>query len=607
MADVRDLTVRIKGDTTNFEKSMQGVKSSSDSAGMSFGKMAGAVAAGQAIFNLAQKGINELTGFLKTSVDAYKESETAVTQLNAVLASTKGAAGITADAAINLSKALQRSTAYSDEQALSVENMALTFTSIGKNIFPEATKAAMDMAVALNHGLTPTGDEATQKMVLLGKALQDPDAGLGALKKVGVNVDELKKKFVGITDVTVKQKLILKELNTEYGGSAAAATDTYAGSIQMLKNSFNDIQETIGKVILDGLNPFISTAARFANTINWTAIIDKSVVSLKIFWGELVNVYEKMKKVYDTVENYLEPKFIALWHTIEQKLLPILVQLWHNVIEPLIPVIGTIFVGAIGVAIDVINGLATATAAVVNWFEKHRMAALTLAIAIGSLATVLGLSALFSAISAGFAVLTTVTIPAFIGTLSMVGTAFLAAFPYAVVIAGIVAVGLEIKKAYDDLMRLNDAATKATTNLNKQLDDQVSKGKLTLDQAYSLQQSAGYKGANQIYKQGNIFTGGYASGGFTGRGGENEVAGVVHKGEYVLPQSMVDQTTGKPKDLAQPVSQNNTSVNLEVNIGMYAGMPVEKREIALELWKEIVRGARAQGVQLPMIGAVGVQ
>lgn len=40
---------------------------------------------------------------------------------------------------------------------------------------------------------------------------------------------------------------------------------------------------------------------------------------------------------------------------------------------------------------------------------------------------------------------------------------------------------------------------------------------------------------------------GFASGGYTGSGGVNEVAGVVHKGEYVLPQSAVNQSTGLPK------------------------------------------------------------
>jgi hypothetical protein len=40
---------------------------------------------------------------------------------------------------------------------------------------------------------------------------------------------------------------------------------------------------------------------------------------------------------------------------------------------------------------------------------------------------------------------------------------------------------------------------------------------------------------------------------------------------------------------------------------MYAGMPVEKREIALSMYKELVRAARAQGVNMPMIGAGSVQ
>ena len=51
---------------------------------------------------------------------------------------------------------------------------------------------------------------------------------------------------------------------------------------------------------------------------------------------------------------------------------------------------------------------------------------------------------------------------------------------------------------------------------------------------------------------------GFASGGYTGRGGVNEVAGLVHKGEYVVPQSMVDQSTGLPKMGVQ----NNRNVTI---------------------------------------------
>ena len=39
---------------------------------------------------------------------------------------------------------------------------------------------------------------------------------------------------------------------------------------------------------------------------------------------------------------------------------------------------------------------------------------------------------------------------------------------------------------------------------------------------------------------------GYSTGGFTGQGGRNEPAGIVHRGEYVVPKQYVNQSTGMP-------------------------------------------------------------
>ena len=66
---------------------------------------------------------------------------------------------------------------------------------------------------------------------------------------------------------------------------------------------------------------------------------------------------------------------------------------------------------------------------------------------------------------------------------------------------------------------------------------------------------------------------GWAMGGFTGRGGVNEVAGVVHKGEYVLPQEMVDQNTGLPK------SMGTTMININLS-GTFATSAAERRKVA---------------------------
>ena len=44
----------------------------------------------------------------------------------------------------------------------------------------------------------------------------------------------------------------------------------------------------------------------------------------------------------------------------------------------------------------------------------------------------------------------------------------------------------------------------------------------------------------------SLRAGGFAGGGFTGRGGKFEPAGVVHRGEYVIPKQFVNQSSGMP-------------------------------------------------------------
>ena len=69
---------------------------------------------------------------------------------------------------------------------------------------------------------------------------------------------------------------------------------------------------------------------------------------------------------------------------------------------------------------------------------------------------------------------------------------------------------------------------------------------------------------------------GYATGGFTGRGATDEIAGFVHKGEYVLPAQLVDQNTGTPKTLG------NTIININVQ-GTFATSQAERRKVAEQI------------------------
>jgi hypothetical protein len=100
----------------------------------------------------AAAGLAALGVVLGESVGQAREQIAAQKQLGAVLASTGGAAGVTADQAKKLSDSLSRTTNFTDDAVLSGENMLLTFTNIGSNVFPRATQTALDMSQALGPG-----------------------------------------------------------------------------------------------------------------------------------------------------------------------------------------------------------------------------------------------------------------------------------------------------------------------------------------------------------------------------------------------------------------------------------------------------------------------
>ncbi len=209
-----------------------------------------------------------ITAVIKTSIDAANEAAKVQAQLGAVLKSTGGVAGVTKEAAIELSKALQKQTTFGDEAVLSAENILLTFTKIGKDIFPQATQTVLDMSVAL-------GQDTKSSAIQLGKALQDPILGVSALRRVGVNFSQdqqdVIKKLVETGHAAEAQNMIMKELATEFGGSAAAQTETFAGKMQQLKEKIGDVQENIGNALLPILTRLLEKITPVIDKIlDWT-------------------------------------------------------------------------------------------------------------------------------------------------------------------------------------------------------------------------------------------------------------------------------------------------------------------------------------------------
>lgn len=259
MITLAELVVKLLADAEGYSKTFDAAEEKATGLGSHIGGIAGTI--GKALGGALLAGGAALVGGLTASVVAAAEAEKGVAQLEAVIQSTGGKAGVTAQAALDLASSLQKVTTFEDDTVLSAENMLLTFTNIHSEVFPQATETALNLAQAM-------GGDVKGASIQLGKALNDPITGITALTRVGVTFTEQQKAQIKAMqesgDLMGAQKIVLAELATEFGGAARAAGNTFAGQLAILKNSLGDIMEEVGGRILPVITPLVSRFKDFA-------------------------------------------------------------------------------------------------------------------------------------------------------------------------------------------------------------------------------------------------------------------------------------------------------------------------------------------------------
>lgn len=200
--------------------------------------------------------------FVGNFVKAANESQKISRVTDAVLKSTGNAAGLTADQIGNLATSLSNLSGVDDELIQSSENVLLTFTNVrdaagaGNDIFSRTTQAALDMAAVL-------GGDPQAQILALGKALNDPAEGLTRLTRSGITFTDQQKEMVkqlqASGDLLGAQKIVLDEVNREFGGAAKAAADPFA----VLSVVIGNLQEAIGGALIPVLGPAATALAGF--------------------------------------------------------------------------------------------------------------------------------------------------------------------------------------------------------------------------------------------------------------------------------------------------------------------------------------------------------
>ena len=269
------LEIIIAGNFSQLTKALSGAEKSTSS--FQKGLNVASVAAGGALLALGAAA--------KVGFDEFNQGQKVAAQTNAVLKSTGGAAGVTAKHVEALGRALLHKSGVDDEVIKSGENVLLSFTRIhneagkGPKIFDRATRAALDFSVR-------TGTDMPQAAKLLGKALNDPIGGLGALAKAGVKfTDEQKaamKAMVDSGNTAGAQGVILKALETRFGGAAEDAGKTFAGKMRIAKEESKNVAGEIAgdtSPALDVLRSALGAATGFMRDHTTTTRIAVGVVA----------------------------------------------------------------------------------------------------------------------------------------------------------------------------------------------------------------------------------------------------------------------------------------------------------------------------------------
>lgn len=590
--DTRDLTVRLRGDTSGLKRALQVAESGTDKLKRSFKN----AQAGSALFlgglTLATAGA---VAFGVKSVKAYDDSVAASTKLRTNLMNVKGA---TFDQYImlqNLASELQNVGVIEDDVIKAGMSQLATFNLQASSI-ANLTPKITDMVAQLK-GHNATAEDMVAINNLVGKVMT---GNVGSLSRYGVTLSENQKELLKNGNETERVAVLNEVLSQNYGKVNEALRNTPQGRITALKNSWGDFTEEIGGFVYEVIGPLIKGLDQwmqsmggaegmiesFQNFINekvkpnlpiiagiitavlvpafialagsiWSAVapilpfiaagalIGLLVKRLMERFGGFQGLMDQIKPTLDGIAKIFReailPELQNMWAMLSEHLLPALKRLWNTLGPVLMPVLKflAIFIGAT---------LVIAFKLLMKWLG-HVIHVWSLLI--GWLSNAIQwIKNVYNAIKNNWGSIKPMLAAAFRGVTDTIFAPFKLAF------------------------NLIASAWNATV------------GKLSFT-APSWVPGIGGKGFD-VPDVPMLAEGGIVSRPTLAMIGEGR------ESEAVIPLSKLDRMIAG--------GGNNSTINVNVDIGMYAGMANEKRQIAIEIWRELTREARSHGFKLPQIG-----
>jgi hypothetical protein len=263
---------------------------------------------------------SKMGGFAKKAGAAFAVAGAAAAAYAGVLLVDGVKSAIEDEAAqAKLATTLQNVTGATETQIKAVEDY-ITQTALANGITDDQLRPSLDRLIRSTKDATKaqelqslaldiaagTGKDLKTVSEALGKAY---DGNLGALKKLGVGID----------DSIIKSKnfdAAAAALSKTFEGQASKQAETFQGKMARLTVAFDEAKETVGSYVLDALTPLVSS------------FVDKGIPAIQDF----------AKNLGET----LGPAFGQIFKVIRDDLLPILTSWWKFLYNEVIPAIGKV-------------------------------------------------------------------------------------------------------------------------------------------------------------------------------------------------------------------------------------------------------------------------
>jgi hypothetical protein len=311
MAGNRTLKLTYLSDASQFKKGTQDAESSLSKLGDGFKKFGKVAAVGAAA---AAAGI---LAFAKKSVDAAIEAEAAQARLETILTNTGLATQEQIKGLNEQAIALEKVGVASASNITVLQSQLATFDLTADTI-QTLTPAIVDYVIA-EKGAAATAEDFQSATNGLAQALQ---GNFGSLTRTGFVLDDVTKELISNGTEAERAAALIDVLGSTYEGFNEAARETSEGQLVALKNSFSNLQETVGNALIPVFRDLVEATLRIVERLQelWEIHGPAIIEFINETREKAVELVKQFRERFEPVLRDVAERVVELWQQFQEAL-----------------------------------------------------------------------------------------------------------------------------------------------------------------------------------------------------------------------------------------------------------------------------------------------